>query len=42
MLDYNINVPDINEIGTTVYIAKNNQFIGYLVVSDEIKEDSKN
>lgn len=41
MLDYNINVPDVNEIGTTVYIAKNNQFIGYLVVSDEIKEDSK-
>ena len=41
MLDYNINVPNINEIGTTVYIAKNNQFIGYLVVSDEIKEDSK-
>ena len=41
MLDYNINVPNINDIGTTVYIAKNNQFIGYLVVSDEIKEDSK-
>lgn len=41
MLDYNINVPNINEIGTTVYLAKNNQFIGYLVVSDEIKEDSK-
>ena len=41
MLDYNINVPNINEIGTTVYITKNNQFIGYLVVSDEIKEDSK-
>ena len=41
MLDYNINIPDVNEIGTTVYIAKNNQFIGYLVVSDEIKEDSK-
>lgn len=41
MLDYNINVPNINEIGTTVYIAKNNQFIGYLVISDEIKEDSK-
>ena len=41
MLDYNINVPNINEIGTTVYIAKNNQFIGYLVVSDEIKEYSK-
>lgn len=41
MLDYNINVPNVNEIGTTVYIAKNNQFIGYLVVSDEIKEDSK-
>lgn len=41
MLDYNINVPNINEIGTTIYIAKNNQFIGYLVVSDEIKEDSK-
>lgn len=41
MLDYGINVPNINEIGTTVYIAKNNQFIGYLVVSDEIKEDSK-
>ena len=41
MLDYNINVPNVNEIGTTIYIAKNNQFIGYLVVSDEIKDDSK-
>ncbi len=27
--------------GTAVYVAKNNLFLGYIVISDEIKEDSK-
>ena len=30
-----------NEIGTVVYIAINGDYKGYIVISDEIKEDSK-
>ncbi|MDR0846130.1 MAG: cadmium-translocating P-type ATPase [Lactobacillales bacterium] len=30
-----------NEIGTTVYIAASGEFIGHLVIADEIKKDSK-
>lgn len=41
MLENDINVPETNDVGTIVYVAKNNQFIGYLVVSDEIKDGSK-
>lgn len=30
-----------NDIGTIVYVAKNNVFLGYIVISDEIREDAK-
>ena len=37
----NIKYTKCNEIGTIIYIAINNKFAGYIVISDEIKEDSK-
>jgi len=29
------------EPGTTIYLAKNNQFIGSIIISDQLKEDAK-
>lgn len=37
----NIKYKKCNEIGTIVYIAKNNKYLGAIVISDAIKEDSK-
>lgn len=37
----NIKVNKNKEIGTVVYIAVNNQFKGYIVISDKIKSDSE-
>ncbi len=39
--DYGINIPKINIIGSIVYLAIDNKYSGYIVISDEIKEDSK-
>ena len=41
-----LNVPvkigtPIHEIGTVVYLANEKSELGYIVISDEIKEDSK-
>ena len=36
-----IEIENNEEVGTTVYIAKNNQFLGYIVISDKIKENIK-
>ena len=41
MQEKNIKYTKCNEIGTIVYIAINKEFAGYIVISDEIKEDSK-
>ena len=41
MQEKNIKYTKCNEIGTIVYIAINNEFAGYIVISDKIKEDSK-
>lgn len=30
-----------NEVGTIVYVAKNNEYIGSILISDEIKEETK-
>ena len=38
----NIKYYPCNEIGATVYVAKNKKYLGAIVVSDSIKEDSKN
>lgn len=40
MKEYNISYPNIEEIGTIVYVAKSNKFIGAIVIKDEIKESS--
>ena len=41
MEKYNINFKQSNENGTIIYTAKNNKFIGSIVISDEIKPESK-
>lgn len=37
----NISYVAPKEVGTIVHIAKNGKYAGYIVISDEIKEDSK-
>lgn len=37
----NISYSRTDEVGTVVYIAVNDIYIGYIVISDEVKEDSK-
>lgn len=36
----NIKVKEIEEIGTVIYVAKNNKYIGSILISDKIKEES--
>ena len=38
---FNIEYKKAQTSGTIVYAARNKKFIGYIVISDEIKEDSK-
>ena len=38
---FNIKITPIHEIGTVVYLANEKSELGYIVISDEIKEDSK-
>ncbi|HIZ29067.1 MAG TPA: cadmium-translocating P-type ATPase [Candidatus Adamsella sp.] len=40
MEKFQINIPEHSDEGTVVYCAKNGEYIGYIVISDEIKEDS--
>ena len=35
-----ISVPPCNEIGTIVHVAADGTYLGYIVISDEVKEDS--
>lgn len=37
----NINFNHIDEDGTILYLAINNEYVGYLVISDSIKEEAK-
>ena len=37
-----INVDNINSIGTIIYIAKNREYLGYILIADEIKNDAYN
>jgi Cd2+/Zn2+-exporting ATPase len=41
MNKYSIKVEDCPAIGTFVHIAVNGEYIGHIVISDEVKEDSK-
>ena len=36
-----INLEEIDEVGTVVYVAKNDNYLGAIVIKDEIKEESK-
>jgi Cd2+/Zn2+-exporting ATPase len=38
----NIKYNEVDEAGTVVHIAIDKQYAGYILISDEIKEDSKN
>lgn len=41
MMDkFNINIKSTDEPGTKVYVAKNNTYLGYILISDKIKENS--
>ena len=37
----NIEVPSVSDIGTIVYVSKDNKYEGYILIKDRIKEDSK-
>ncbi len=41
MKKHNIKYEEAKDIGTVVYVAIDNEYAGYIVISDEIKEDSK-
>lgn len=41
MQKFNINFETINKIGTIVYMAINNKYVGYLVIADQIKSNAK-
>lgn len=36
----NVQLPRVEAIGTTIYVAIDQQFVGYLVIADQIKEDA--
>lgn len=40
MQKMNVEVPDVEPIGTVVYVAKGNEYLGYLLIVDEEKEDA--
>ncbi len=39
--EYKIKFEKVNEVGSIVYVVKNKKYIGYILVSDSLKEDSK-
>ncbi len=41
MNEYNISYEKSNSVGTIVYVAVDDNFIGYIVIEDEIKEEAK-
>lgn len=41
MQKYQINFEEVDEIGVTIYVAKNQKYVGYVVLSDEIREETE-
>ena len=41
MSDKGIEVAPVNEVGSVIYCAVNNKYVGYVVLSDELKEDAQ-
>lgn len=40
LTDNNISFDIVNEVGTIVYVCKDNKYLGYILITDEIKEES--
>ncbi len=40
MRDKGVDVPDVQAAGTVIYVLKNGRYQGYLLIEDEIKQDS--
>lgn len=38
---YGIETPDVVEAGTTVFVSKNDKYMGYVLLADELKEDAQ-
>lgn len=38
---YDISTPDVVEAGTIVFLAKDHQYLGYILLADELKEDAQ-
>lgn len=41
MQNNGIDFNEVNELGSVVYVSKNNEFVGYILITDRIKNDSK-
>lgn len=41
LLENNIDVDKIDSVGTVIYVAKNNECIGSIIISDKIKDNAK-
>lgn len=41
LLENNIDVDKIDSVGTVIYVAKNNESIGSIIISDKIKDNAK-
>ena len=39
--NHGIETPDVLEIGTPVFVAKNGEYLGYVLLADELKEDAQ-
>lgn len=39
MNKYNIEFEEVNKIGTILYVAIENEYVGYILIADEIKEE---
>ena len=40
LMDNGIHPYEVNDIGTIIHVAKNDEYLGYIVIKDEIKEDA--
>ena len=40
LVDNNIIFDSVDEAGTIIYVARNNKYLGYILITDEIKEES--
>lgn len=41
MKEKQINFSQCEEIGTILYVAMNNQYVGYIIIADQVKKDAK-